>query len=154
MSFYNLLNINNIYIDDTSKSKSSALLTVSKLMYRCNHFLNEQELFNAYWEREKLGSTAIGQGILIPHICLDKITTTHACFIKLNNPVNFDADDKQPIDLIFGLVSAANNPDNHLQILSEIVTKFNNKKLVTNCRIANTIEELYHALTKESALQI
>ncbi|MDF1757809.1 MAG: PTS sugar transporter subunit IIA [Legionellaceae bacterium] len=150
MTFHDILNTNNICIDSTSTSKSAVLLGISKLLNCCFPELNHQELFQAYWERENLGSTTIGHGILIPHICLPSINSTYACFVKLDNPVNFDADDKQPIDLVFGLASSIVDPDKHLQLLSRIVTIFKDPEFVTKCRSADTTTDLYNLLTKET----
>jgi nitrogen PTS system EIIA component len=154
MTFHDLLNSNSICIDTTSKSKASVLLNISKLMNQCYSELNIQELFDAYWERESLGSTTIGHGILIPHVCLKSIKSTYGCFIKLQNPVDFDAEDKQPVDLVFGLASATDAPDTHLQTLSKIVTTLRNQEFVSECRLAKTNKELSDVLTKETVIQL
>ncbi len=150
MKFIDLLSTKSVIVDSTSKSKSAVLLKLSKLMNSCYPELDPQKLFDAYWERENLGSTAIGHGIMIPHICLPTINKTYACFIKLQNPIDFHAEDKQPIDLIFGLASATNSADQHLQVLSKIVTEFANPAFVNECRNANDTKELYSILTNET----
>ncbi len=154
MKFKELLSTSSVFIDSTSKSKSAVLLKLSQLMHNCYPELDPQKLFDAYWERENLGSTAIGRGIMIPHICLASINKTYACFIKLKNPVDFNADDKQPIDLIFGLASATNSADQHLQILSKIVTEFSNQRFTNECRNANGAKELYNILTTETVASL
>jgi PTS system nitrogen regulatory IIA component len=153
MPFNDLLNIHNVCIDTTSKSKSAVLLALSHKINQCYPELNTQKLFNAYWERESLGSTSIGHGILIPHICMNNIQKTYACFLKLNNPVDCDADDRQPINLVFGLVSATNEPDKHLQTLSRIVSSFQDPEFVNLCRVAKDKIELFNILTKDVILQ-
>lgn len=154
MKFIDLLSTKSVIVDSTSKSKSAVLLRLSKLMHNCYPELDAQKLFDAYWEREKLGSTAIGHGIMIPHICLSSINKTYACFIKLQNPVDFHAEDKQPIDLIFGLASATNSADQHLQVLSKIVTEFSNLSFVSECRSASESLELFEILTNEAVALI
>lgn len=149
MTFQNILHKNSIHIDTTSQSRSAVLLNLSKLLNKHHPELNANELFNLYWERESLGSTTIGNGILIPHICIKSIKKTYTCFIKLKNPVDFNAEDKQPIDLIFGLVSSSDNTDYHLQVLSKIVSVFHDRKFILECRNTNDITELAEILTKE-----
>lgn len=150
MKFIDLLSTKSVIIDSTSKSKAAVLQRLSNLMHSCYHELDSQKLFEAYWERENLGSTAIGHGIMIPHICLPSINKTYACFIKLQNPIDFHAEDKQPVDLIFGLASATNSADQHLQILSKIVSEFSNHDYVNDCRHANSEQDLYDILTNET----
>lgn len=154
MTFNELLNINSVCIDTESQSKTAVLLNLSKVMHNCNQSLDEKILFDAYIEREKLGSTAIGHGILIPHICLASINKTYGCFIKLKKPVDFNADDKQPVDLIFGLASATNSADQHLQVLSKIVTKFSNIDYANACRSAENQQDLLDILTLEQVAVI
>lgn len=150
MKFIDLLSTKSVIVDSSSKSKTAVLLKLSKLMNHCHPELDAEKLFDAYWERESLGSTAIGHGIMIPHVCLSTINKTYACFIKLKYPVDFQAEDKQPIDLVFGLASATNSADQHLQVLSKIVTEFSNPIFVNECRAALDSQELFDILTNET----
>lgn len=149
MKFHDLLSSGNICVDAVSQSRTAVLMNLSQVMHECNPALDTKQLFDAYLARENLGSTAIGHGIMIPHICLPSINKTHACFIKLQNPVDFNAEDKQPVDLIFGLASATNSADQHLQILSRIVTEFSNPSFANACRTASSKQELFNILTTE-----
>lgn len=149
MVFNDILSTDSVRVDYVSQSRASVLLNLSQVMHECHPKLDAKQLFDAYLAREKLGSTAIGRGILIPHICLASINQTHGCFIKLENPVDFNADDKQPVDLIFGLVSATNSADQHLQVLSRIVTKFSDINFANACRTTENQQELFDLLTKE-----
>ena len=154
MAFDDILSTDSVCIDSVSLSRTSVLLNLSQVMHSCHPTLDAKQLFDAYLAREKLGSTAIGHGILIPHICLASINQTYGCFIKLENPVDFNADDKQPVDLIFGLVSATNSADQHLQVLSRIVTKFSEIDFANACRAAESQPELFDLLTKEQVAVI
>ncbi|MDP3562757.1 MAG: PTS sugar transporter subunit IIA [Legionellaceae bacterium] len=134
MAFCEFLNKDNIWIDTTAKSKSGALLNMSKLLGQCHPELDAQLLFNAYWERERLGSTTLGHGTMIPHVRLQSIEKTYGCFMKLQKPIDFEAEDKQPVDLIFGLVVPFQDGKAHLATLSKIVKQFSDPYFRIECR--------------------
>ena len=147
MSFFNLLHDKNICIDETSQSKTAVLLKISYLLSENNPELDIDALFDAFWKRESLGSTAIGHGILIPHIRSNNITAAQACFIKLKTPVHFNTEDKQPIDLVIGLVVPQEETTQHLQLLHGICKEFANPVLCKACRSAENHSELVQLLT-------
>ena len=82
----------------------------------------EPELvLNSFLEREKIGPTAIGNGIAIPHVRLPKLDRMIAILARLNTPIDFDAHDGQPVDLIFALVAPEESKNNsHLKSLGRI----------------------------------
>lgn len=149
MPLRQLININTVYIDAVSQSKMAVLLKLSQLLCQNHPHLNPEELFEAYWKRESLGSTAIGQGITIPHVrttCLEKPI---ACVIRLLNPVDFGAADKQPVDLVIGLLVPQDQTEQHLKILGEIVKQFSTPSFREACRQVNNQEEFYHLLVSQ-----
>lgn len=133
-------------IDMTAHSKKALFLNISHLLNQQHDILNEKQLFDAYWERERLGSTTIGHGVMIPHIRLDKLESPYGCFLRLQNPIDFDAEDKQPVDLVFGLVVPSHKTDTHLKILAKIVKEFSDASLRDACRNASDNEALFHIL--------
>lgn len=153
MQFIHIFNQNAVYIDSVSQSKTAVLLKISQLLSRLYPELNSQELFDAYWKRECLGSTAIGQGITIPHIRTAKLTKPQGCIIKLLNPVDFGAADKQPIDLVIGLVVPQDLVDQHLKILAALIKHFSVPSIREACRHVVNNETLYNLLTAESSCQ-
>lgn len=152
MHFCDFFTLDNVSVDETAESKTAVLLAVSHLLSRNNPTLEAEKLFDTFWERESLGSTTIGRGILLPHIRSEHITKTSACFIKLVHPVDFDALDKQPIDLVIGLVTPEAQTDHHLQVLSTIVRQCNQPKFRQACRQANRVEALLHAILSPIAV--
>jgi len=74
-------------------------------------------LFHKLVARERLGSTGIGEGVAIPHCRASGFNRIHGCLIKLQKPVDFDALDDQPVDLIFALVVPEEKNDEHLVTL-------------------------------------
>jgi PTS system nitrogen regulatory IIA component len=152
MQLSQLINVNTVYIDSISQSKMAVLLKLSQLVSQNHPQLNPQELFDAYWKRECLGSTAIGQGVAIPHIRTAALTKAQGCVIRLLNPVDFKAEDKQPIDLIIGLLVPQEQVDQHLKILAEIIKRFSIPSFREACRRINDQEEFYNLLISAEEL--
>ncbi|MBA2655745.1 MAG: PTS sugar transporter subunit IIA [Tatlockia sp.] len=149
MQLRHLIKLNSVHIDSVSQSKTAVLLKISQLLSQQHCELDYQKLFDAYWTREALGSTAIGQGITIPHIRHANIAKPLACVIKLLNPVDFGAKDKQPIDLVIGLIAPLTQVDQHLQILATIIKQFSNPSVREACRSVIDREVLYKILIAE-----
>lgn len=84
--------------------------------------LDERGLFEALCERERLGSTALGHGVAIPHARLEGIDDSRATLLRLVSPLDYETPDQQPVDLIIGLVVPEACTDSHLRILSELAT--------------------------------
>ncbi|KTC78116.1 PTS sugar transporter subunit IIA [Legionella brunensis] len=150
MQLCQVVHPSSVCIDCTSQSKTAVLLKVSQLLSQTHPELNTQNLFDAYWKRESLGSTAIGQGITIPHVRAAEITTPTACVIKLLNPVDFGAEDKQPVDLVIGLVVPQEQIDQHLRLLAAIIKQFSQPSFRESCRRATSNEALYRLIISES----
>ncbi len=142
MPFNDLLNSNSICIDTTARSKTAVLLKVSQLLQQNHPHIEVETLFDVFWKRESLGSTSIGRGILIPHVRMDGVQRAHGCVIKLQYPVDFGAEDKQPIDLVFGLLVAVHQVDEHLQTLAKILKHFDNQQFRRACQRVAQHEEL------------
>jgi PTS system nitrogen regulatory IIA component len=149
MQLSHLIKFNTVYIDSVSQSKTAVLLKISQLLSQQHCELDSQELFDAYWKRECLGSTAIGQGITIPHIRSAKLAKPSAAVIKLLNPVDFGAEDKQPVDLVIGIVVPQTQVSQHLKILATIVKRFSQPSFRDACRRVGDKDALYNLLIRE-----
>lgn len=149
MQLYHFLNKKRICIDNHSHSKTAVLLKVSQLLSQDDPALQTEALFEAYWHRESLGSTTLGHGVLIPHIRYQNLLKTKACFLRLLHPVDFGAEDRQPIDLVIGLLVPENQPEQHLTILSSIVKEISCADFRLACRQTTCSEDLYQLLTDE-----
>ena len=75
-------------------------------------------------QRERLGSTAIGHGVAIPHGRTDAFAEARAAFLRLAPGVDFEAGDGQPVDLVFAMAVPAHFTQQHLQLLSELAERF------------------------------
>jgi PTS system nitrogen regulatory IIA component len=93
-------------------------------------------------QRERLGSTAIGHGVAIPHGRSNVFESARAAFLRLQNPVNFEAADGEPVDLVFAMVVPEHFTQQHLQLLSELAEGFANAGFRNALRAARTADEL------------
>ncbi|WP_409361327.1 PTS IIA-like nitrogen regulatory protein PtsN [Bartonella heixiaziensis] len=113
--------------------------------------LNERVIFDIVLQREKLGSTGLGGGIAIPHGKLPNINRIIGIFARLESPVDFEALDDEPIDLVFLLLAPENAGADHLKALSQIARVLRHSDVVQKLRNANDANTLYTLLIQNSA---
>ncbi len=113
--------------------------------------ISHDDVFSGLIERERLGSTGIGEGIAIPHCRLDNIDKAMAVFIKLDNAVDFDAIDKKPVDLVFALVVPSNCCDEHLNTLAQLAELFSEESNRASLRDCDSSSSLYEKLSELTA---
>ena len=89
----------------------------------------EREIFDTLLQRERLGSTGLGQGVAIPHGRIKGLKEALGAFIRLAQPVPFDAPDGNAVSLVFVLLVPEKATEKHLQILSELAQMFSDKSL-------------------------
>ena len=82
--------------------------------------LSSQAVFDQLVARERLGSTGLGNGCALPHARVPGLGRTLAAFLRLRHGVDFDSPDREPVDLVFGLLVPENSTDEHLEILAAI----------------------------------
>ncbi|MGH8482684.1 MAG: PTS IIA-like nitrogen regulatory protein PtsN [Nevskiaceae bacterium] len=127
----------------TSKKKS--LEELSGLLARGAGALTATDIFNGLTAREKLGSTGLGHGVAIPHGRMPGVTSSIGAFLRLKHPVDYDAHDGQPVDLVFGLVVPVAATEEHLKHLAAIAEKFSDEDFCRKMRAAADDKAL-HAL--------
>ncbi|MBX9452946.1 MAG: PTS IIA-like nitrogen regulatory protein PtsN [Neoaquamicrobium sediminum] len=96
--------------------------------------LPEREVFDTILQRERLGSTGVGNGIAIPHGKLPGISRITGIFARLENPVDFEALDDQPVDLVFLLLAPEGAGADHLKALSRIARVLRDSDIVGKIR--------------------
>lgn len=101
------------------------------------------DVFDSLLSREKLGSTALGYGIAIPHGRIKGLKDTACAFLRLTAPVDYDAPDGMPVDLVFVLLAPHSATDLHLQILAELAQMFSLRDMRERLRKASNASELY-----------
>jgi nitrogen PTS system EIIA component len=101
----------------------------------------------ALLERERLGSTGLGGGIAVPHARLPGLGAVCGLFVKLEPPVDFDALDRQPVDLVFTLLAPANAGADHLKALAQVSRLFRDRPLVEKLRGTSSPDAIYALLS-------
>lgn len=96
--------------------------------------LPEREVFDTILQRERLGSTGVGNGIAIPHGKLPGISRITGVFARLENPVDFEALDDEPVDLVFLLLAPEGAGADHLKALSRIARVLRDADTVAKIR--------------------
>jgi nitrogen PTS system EIIA component len=113
--------------------------------------LPPREIFDALLQRERLGSTGIGEGIAIPHGKLAKASAIFGIFARLGRPVDFQAIDGVPVDLICLLIAPESAGADHLKALASAARLLRDPKITAKLRAARDVTGLYAVLTGEPA---
>ena len=111
----------------------------------------ERAIFEILMQREKLGSTGVGNGIAIPHGKLPKLGKLFGLFARLDRPIDFDALDGQPVDLIFLLLAPETAGADHLKALARVARLLRDQDVARKLRDSRDAEALYAVLTLEPA---
>ena len=135
-------------------SKKRVLEHVSELLARDTPRLVWDEIFDSLVSREKLGSTGLGKGVALPHGRMALLDKPVCAFLKLDNPVDFDAADGQPVDLVFALLVPEDSTEEHLQVLSMIAELFSNPSFCSSIRACDSDACLYGLLTQQEPQKI
>ncbi|WP_198314550.1 PTS sugar transporter subunit IIA [Chitinibacter sp. GC72] len=123
-----ILPTSNVFLDLDVGSKKRVFEHVG-IVFENSHGIARSVIFDSLFAREKLGSTGLGQGVAIPHGRIKGLKEATGAFVRLKEPIPFDAPDSKPVSLIFVLLVPANATDLHLQILSELAQLFSDKQL-------------------------
>jgi PTS system nitrogen regulatory IIA component len=113
--------------------------------------ISDRRIYDALAERERLGTTGIGNGVAIPHCRLTELTRLHGLFARLERPIPFDAIDDEPVDLLFVLLAPADAGPEHLKALARISRLLRDRAICEKLRGANSADALYALLTEGSA---
>lgn len=106
------------------------------------------EVFESLLSRERLGSTGIGLGVAIPHGRLAGTNKPIAVLLTLSSPIDFDAIDNQPVDIVFALLVPEEQHEQHLQTLASVAQRLNDKTCTRALREAQTDQELYELFVR------
>jgi PTS system nitrogen regulatory IIA component len=106
-------------------------------------------VYEALLAREKLGSTGFGNGIAIPHCRLKGCTQPVSALIHLDAPIDYDAIDGAPVDLLFVLLVPEAATDAHLELLRQIASMLDRKEVREKLRSASSNEALYQVVLDE-----
>ena len=113
--------------------------------------VNDRRIFETLLERERLGTTGVGNGIAIPHGKLADFKRMYGVFARLDKPIDFEAIDEQPVDLIFLLLAPEGAGADHLKALARVSRLLRDATVCEKLRGADTADGLYMLLTQSEA---
>ena len=132
-----------------AKNKKQALHEISALAGRIIG-RNAHDIFEPLLQRERLGSTGIGDGIAIPHCKLARLDRLFGFLGRLEKPIAFDALDGEPVDILFLLLAPEGAGADHLKALARIARVLREPGLIDRLRTARDADALYAVLIEAS----
>jgi PTS system nitrogen regulatory IIA component len=132
---------------------SDKLQLIRELSRRAARYVSigSEAILDALQAREALGSTGVGQGIAIPHARVAGLQRFLGLFAQLEHPINFDAIDGQPVDLVFLLLIPDQARNEHLSALASISRRLRDPSVAAYLRAAENRAELYEILTSPAS---
>jgi PTS system nitrogen regulatory IIA component len=111
----------------------------------------DRRIYDALAERERLGTTGIGNGVAVPHCRLPELDRLYGLFARLERPVPFEAIDDQPVDLVFLLLAPVEAGAEHLKALASVSRLLRDRAMCEKLRGANNADALYALLSGAAA---
>ena len=133
----------------SASSKRQALSVIAEIAAR-SFGLKAPEVFDALLEREAAGSTGVGYGVAAPHARLAGLTRLRGVFVRLEQPVEFEAVDDQPVDLLFALFAPQQAGAEHLRALASVSRRLRQADLREQLRKAHGADAIHALLVKEA----
>jgi PTS system nitrogen regulatory IIA component len=150
-----LLPLANVLPDLAASSKKRLFEQVG-LLFENQHGIGRTVVFDSLFARERLGSTGLGQGVAIPHGRIKGLKEALGAFVRMTQPIPFEAPDSQPVRLVFALLVPEHATEKHLEILSELAQMFSDRALresLTGAADAAAIHQIISAWQPDAAGQ-
>ena len=147
MKLSEFINKDSIFLDVRAESQKNVFKILGNIFSKKNNTLSSL-IIDKLNERERLGSTSVGNGIAIPHTKIDGINETQVIFLKLKDGVDFSASDGKKIDLVFSIIAPENSESDHLLILSSISNFIRKKQKIDRLRGSTNMEEILFLFSK------
>lgn len=145
MKISEIMSVNSIVLSLKANNKRQLLQALAEKAAEITG-ISERTIFDTILERENLGSTGFGGGTALPHGCLAELNKVYGFFARLHTPLDFDAIDDKPVDLVFLLLSPESNGADHLTALAQISRILKDEATCTKLRAAASDEEIYALL--------
>jgi len=113
--------------------------------------LPERRIFETLVERERLGTTGVGQGVAIPHGRMPELKRIGGLFIRLDSPIDYSSVDGEPVDLVFALLAPEGAGADHLKALARVSRLLRNQSACEKLRAAQSAGAIFAILTEPTA---
>ena len=151
MKIAEILDLERVRVDVDAKSKKRVLETLSELFAASVPELCSRHVFEQLFGRERLGSTGLGDGVGLPHGRIDNLDRAMGCFIRLREPIGYEAIDDRRVDLVFGLIVPTDCTDEHLEILAELAGGLSDPETRDALRTADASHGVFDLLASMSS---
>jgi len=152
MQLEQIIKPDSVLCNATARSKKHCLEILSELLARSYPEIPSDRIFRCLNDRERLGCTGLDRGAAFPHCRIADIQESNAALVKLSEPVDFDAADGEPVDLVFGLIVPTELDDSHYADIKMVTRIMADEGLRARLRSMNSTSDLYDALLDGSAL--
>lgn len=141
-----LITPNRVYCEHEINSKKCLLEQIAQNFALTCNGLSSEVLFKAFFERERLGSSYLAHGIAIPHIRVSDVSEPQALFMQLQHPIEYEAEDNTPVDMVLALLVPSDADSEHLQLLARVARMFHDEELCRKLRHCHEKQSLYELL--------
>ena len=152
MNLGEILHQNAVKTISACTSKKRLFHDLGELASGC-YGLDAASAIEALIEREGLGPTGVGHGIALPHARIDAVTSVCGIFIRLEKPLNFDAVDRQPVDLVFALLAPKTHGVEHLKALALVSRTMRDPNICAKLRANSDAGTIHTILTDFQTIQ-
>ena len=149
MEIAEIFSIERISLCDDLRSKKTVLERLGSLLEVKNAGPSASQIGDLLASRERLGTTGLGGGIALPHAKIAKKEPARAAFLKISNPIDFDAVDEKPVDLFLGLCLPEDSINEYLNLLGKVAEALEDISFVENLRIIDDKEVVLRRLSRE-----
>jgi PTS system nitrogen regulatory IIA component len=146
MEIFQLLSPDGVMANLKANSKKQSLQELSARAAKITG-QHERAIFDTLLERERLGTTGVGNGIAIPHGRLPGLDKLYGLFARVERPIDFDSIDEMPVDLIFLLLAPESAGADHLKALARVSRLLRDKGVCEKLRGAESADAIYALLT-------
>ena len=147
MKLIEFINLDSILVDVDVDSKKNLFKLISNKLSN-NNIEESTKIIEKLNERERLGSTGIGNGVAIPHSKVNLFDQTKVMFLKLKSSIDFSSSDNKNVDLVFVILAPKNCQSEHLLVLSSISSFLKKKSSLNKLRSLKKPNEIYDLLAE------
>ncbi|MEE3253675.1 MAG: PTS sugar transporter subunit IIA [Nitrospinota bacterium] len=151
MKIDEILKKESVIADLLGDNKVKVIKEMTQCLKKNNFIQNDQALFETLMEREKLGSTGIGENIAIPHGKSDEVTKIITVLARSKNGVEFESLDQKPVHFVCMVIAPAHSTGQHLKVLARVSRIFKNQGLRDEILQAESSDAIYSILTNEDS---
>ena len=152
MDLVNILSADAVRVSNGVGSKKRLFQDIANLV-ASQYGIDADAALDALQEREALGATGVGRGVALPHARLDNLDSIVGCFLKLDKAIEFDAVDRQPVDLVFALFAPHDSGVSHLKALATVSRTLRDAGVCEKLRSNHVASTLFAVLLEGPASQ-